>query len=84
MNDLLPFAKRMLADHGEFYAFGGTLQANGNIVWSGADVEDLGSSPLVFALEASFRGQAVASVIVSLSRSKTCFPYGARAAPECW
>ena len=36
LNSLLPFAKRMLAEHGEFYPFGSTMKPNGEIVAVGA------------------------------------------------
>jgi hypothetical protein len=36
MNDLLPFAKRMLSDHGEFLPFGGVMETSGKIIWQGA------------------------------------------------
>jgi hypothetical protein len=36
MNDLLPFAKKMLADYGEFHPFGGFMKADGSIVHVGA------------------------------------------------
>jgi hypothetical protein len=36
MNDLLPFAQRMLRDHKEFLPFGGSMKPDGTIVWEGA------------------------------------------------
>ncbi len=39
MNDLLPFAKRMLTEEGEFLPFGGHLKPDGEIVWEGAQTE---------------------------------------------
>ena len=36
MNDLLPFAKKMLADYGEFHPFGGFMKTDGSIVRVGA------------------------------------------------
>jgi hypothetical protein len=36
MNDLLPFAKQMLAEHGEFYPYGGFMRSDGSIVHVGA------------------------------------------------
>ena len=36
LNDLLPFAKRMLAVHGEFFPFGGYMRTDGSIVHAGA------------------------------------------------
>jgi hypothetical protein len=32
LNSLLPFAERMLAEHGEFFPFGGTMKPDGEIV----------------------------------------------------
>ena len=36
LNDLLPFAKTMLAQHGEFHPYGGYIKADGSIVQVGA------------------------------------------------
>jgi uncharacterized protein DUF2569 len=36
LNSLLPFAERMLAEHGEFFPFGGTMKPDGEIVAVGA------------------------------------------------
>jgi hypothetical protein len=33
---LLPFAEKMLREHGEFLPFGGRLNSDGEIVWEGA------------------------------------------------
>lgn len=38
LNDVLPFAKRMLAEFGEFHPFGGMLTSAGELVQVGADV----------------------------------------------
>ena len=35
LDDLLPFAKRMLAAHGEFFPFGGYVRTDGSIVHTG-------------------------------------------------
>lgn len=39
MNDLLPLAKRMLSEEGEFYPYAGLLRPNGDIVHIGAKIE---------------------------------------------
>jgi hypothetical protein len=36
MNDLLPFAEKMLREHKEFLPFGGHMKLDGTIVWEGA------------------------------------------------
>lgn len=36
MNDLLPFAKKMLSEHGEFQPFGGVMEISGKIIREGA------------------------------------------------
>jgi hypothetical protein len=40
MNELLPFAKRMLDEYREFHPFGGTLSSWGEIVHVGASIDD--------------------------------------------
>ncbi len=37
MNELVPFAKRLLAERGEFYPFGGYLKPDGEIVHVGVE-----------------------------------------------
>ncbi len=39
MNDLLPLAERLLAEHGEFYPFGATIACDGRHVSIGAKTE---------------------------------------------
>lgn len=39
MNDLRPFAERMLREHREFFPFGGRMKLDGTIVWEGAQEE---------------------------------------------
>jgi hypothetical protein len=39
MNDLLPLAKRMLSDDGEFYPYAGLMRLGGDILHIGAKVE---------------------------------------------
>ena len=34
--ELLPFAEKMLREHGEFFPFGGRMNRDGEIVWEGA------------------------------------------------
>jgi len=36
MNEVLPFAQKMLKDYGEFYPYGGFINSKGEIVFSGA------------------------------------------------
>lgn len=48
LNSLLPFAKRRLAEHGEFYPFGSTMKPDGEIVAVG--VHDGDEHPLHRAL----------------------------------
>ncbi|GAB3092413.1 hypothetical protein [Lysobacter terrae] len=41
LNDLVPFAEKMLREHREFLPFGGQITTDGKIVWEGAyDGED--------------------------------------------
>lgn len=60
MNDLLPFAKQMLRDYGEFHPFGGTMKSDGEIVHVGATSgEDISApSALVEILTEGFRSKA--------------------------
>ena len=45
VDDLLPFAEKMLREHREFLPFGGHMKPGGEIVWEGAyDGEELPSS----------------------------------------
>jgi len=39
MNDLVPFAKRMLLENSEFYPFGGFIKVDGSIVHAGGNIE---------------------------------------------
>jgi hypothetical protein len=39
MNDLLPLAERLLAEHGEFYPFGATIASDGRHISVGAKTE---------------------------------------------
>ncbi len=38
-NDLIPFAERMLEEHGEFYPFGAMMRSNGEIALLGGETE---------------------------------------------
>jgi light-regulated signal transduction histidine kinase (bacteriophytochrome) len=58
MNDLLPLAKRMLSEHGEFYPYGGYMDRIGKIVHVGAQLEGTNkpeSRPLIEILRDDFR-----------------------------
>lgn len=61
MNELIPFAKRMLSERGEFYPFGGYMKLDGGIVNVGA--EQVGtdmpkSTDLFQVLKRSFQEKA--------------------------
>ncbi len=61
VDDLLPFAKRMLGEHGEFWPFGGTLAQDGSITQVGAQTElmqDASPGELAELLEGAFRSDA--------------------------
>src|SRR5512146_1039366 len=61
VNDLLPFARRMLREHGEFWPFGGVLGRDGSITQVGAQTElmaDAAPGELVELLEGAFRSDA--------------------------
>ena len=65
-NALLPFAKQMLAEHGEFYPFGSTMNASGEIVAVGAQLEGTDhplSQPLIDIMTQAFRAQAASGEI---------------------
>jgi hypothetical protein len=58
---LLPFAKTMLLDHGEFYPFGAYMSSSGEIQWVGAKMEDDDhppSEPLIDLLTETFKNHA--------------------------
>jgi hypothetical protein len=60
-NDLLPFAKLMLRDHGEFWPFGGVLGTDGSITHTGANtglMQDATPSEIAGLLEEAFRSDA--------------------------
>lgn len=56
MDSLLPFASQMLTAHGEFFPFGGTMDANGKIGMSGGwtGEEHPPSSEVIFLLHSAF------------------------------
>ncbi len=61
VDDLLPFARRMLGEHGEFWPFGGTLGPDGSITHVGAQTElmrDASPGELAELLEGAFRSDA--------------------------
>jgi hypothetical protein len=60
-NILLPFAKTMLLDHGEFYPFGSSMSSSGETRMVGAKMEDDDhppSEPLIDLLTETFKKQA--------------------------
>ncbi len=61
VNDLVPCAKVMLREHGEFWPFGGTLGTDGSITQVGAHrelMQDAAPGELVELLEGAFRSDA--------------------------
>ena len=60
MNELVPFAERMLREHGEFHPFGGKIIGDGRIVHIGADDgEDLpAGQDLIDLMMSAFREEA--------------------------
>lgn len=56
MDSLLPFATQMLASHGEFFPFGGTIDANGKIGMTGGwtGEEHPPSSEVISLLHSAF------------------------------
>jgi len=61
MNTLLPFAKKMLTEHGEFFPFGASMSADGSVVHVGAkerNDEHPPSQRLIDLLTQSFQEQA--------------------------
>ena len=62
MNAVLPFAKKMLSEHGEFYPYGGAVNSNGEIIhmMSGDGDEHPPSQKLIDLLIESSRAQAKA------------------------
>jgi hypothetical protein len=63
LNALLPLAKKMLREFGEFYPYGGYMKPDGIIVDVGADDPDTDrpkSKDLIYVLRSSFRELASA------------------------
>ena len=60
MNDILPFAKKMLSEHGEFFPYGGAMTTQGEIIHVGASEGDEHppSQKLLDILIESFEAQA--------------------------
>ena len=60
MNSALPFAEKMLAEHGEFFPFGEAMKPNGEIVSIGAqgESEQPPSQELIDILKNAFRAAA--------------------------
>jgi len=79
MNDLLPLAKKMLQEHGEFYPYGGYTELNGKITHVGAQIKGTDrpqSAPLIQLLRDSFKkgakdGNYKATAIIFDVRIKT-------------
>jgi hypothetical protein len=60
-NMLVPFAKTMLREYGEFYPFGAFMSSSGEIQWVGAKMEDDDHPPsesLIDLLTETFKNQA--------------------------
>ena len=62
LNDILPFAKKMLSEHGEFFPYGGAITTKGEIIHIGASDGDEHppSQNLIDVLIESFQAQAKA------------------------
>ena len=60
LNDLLPFAERMLAEHDEFYPFGGSITPDGRHISVGAkgSSDHPKSQELIGIMTDEFRSQA--------------------------
>ena len=60
LNDLLPFAERMLAEHSEFYPFGGSITSDGQHISVGAkgSSDQPKSRELIDIMTNEFRSQA--------------------------
>jgi hypothetical protein len=67
LNFLLPYAERMLNEHGEFYPYAAALDSDGELNAVGADVDDDNDSPdvgeVLLALHAGLREQAAEGAI---------------------
>ncbi len=73
MNELLPLAKRLLAEHGEFWPFGGIVERDGEVAHVSATSDDERGAPgeLVQVLEDGFRERAgtlrAAAIVVNVT-----------------
>jgi hypothetical protein len=67
LNEVLPFAKKMLSEHGEFYPFGASMKPDGEIVIAGASDgrEHPPSQPLIDILRQSFHADAKSGAIIA-------------------
>ncbi len=60
MNDILPFAQKMLSEHGQFFPYGGAITSKGEIIHVGASDGDEHppSQKLIDVLIESFQAKA--------------------------
>lgn len=68
MQEMLPLAKKMLADHGEFYPYGGVLCTDREIVHLGAKESETdmpASRILIEILQRHFQEQATSGAIMA-------------------
>lgn len=65
LNAVLPFAEKMLREHGEFFPFGASMKPNGDIALVGAyeGSEQPPSQPLIDLLHQGFREDATKGAI---------------------
>jgi hypothetical protein len=64
MDSVLPFAEKMLSEHGEFFPYGGAMKPNGEIVSIGGDngEEHPPSNELISLLKNAFKDSATSKV----------------------
>jgi hypothetical protein len=67
LNAVLPFAKKMLSEHGEFYPFGASMKPNGEIIQAASydGRERPTSQSLIDILRDSFRAEAKSGAIIA-------------------
>jgi hypothetical protein len=67
LNALLPFAQQMLGQHGEFFPFGATIRADGEVRVAAADAGETRPDPedVLAAVEDSLRADAEAGTITA-------------------
>jgi hypothetical protein len=74
LETVIPFAEKMLVEHGEFYPFGGTMTADGKVGftagWSGD--EDPEPSEVLSTLEQGFRAGAKSGKYKAISLVFQC------------